>query len=108
VSAGLPPDGAASSDGFPDDEAFSTSFRLTVAFLKRYPGYRQTLLLQPEHARFDPVLWNSSLAALQGLLLDVAEQEGLSIADVDVREAVRNLVEGVIIRSRRWGEEPPA
>jgi len=88
------------------DEDLSPSFRLTVAFLDRHPRYRERLSLTPENARFDPVLWNSSIAALSGLLRAVGEQEGLEVTDEDVREAVRNLVEGVVLRARRWDGEP--
>ncbi len=91
---------------FDDEDALSPSFRLTVAFLDRYPRYRDRLSLTPDNARFDPVLWNSSLAALRGLLRNVAEREGLAASDDDIREAVRNLVEGVVLRSRRWDRPP--
>lgn len=91
---------------FDDGDALSPSLRLTVAFLDRYPRYRERLSLTPDNARFDPVLWNSSLAALRGLLRNVAEREGLGVDDNDIREAVRNLVEGVVLRSRRWDRPP--
>lgn len=88
----------------PEDfaDALSPSFRLTMAFLQRHPRYRQTLALTPEHFRFDPVLWHSSIAALRGMLISIAEGEGLEVGDTDVEEAVRNLVEGIVLRSREW------
>ena len=92
----------------PDEEALSPSFRLTVAFLERYPGYRRRLSLTPENARFDPVLWNSGLATLRALLIEVAEGRRLAVSQADMDEAVRNLVEGVVLRSRSWPEEPPS
>lgn len=84
------------------EDAFSASFRLTVAFLRRYPRYRETLALTPEHYRFDRVLWNSSLAALRQLLASVAESRGLEATPADIDEAVRNLVEGIVLRGRAW------
>jgi hypothetical protein len=92
----------------PDEEALSPSFRLTVAFLERYPGYRRRLSLTPENARFDPVLWNSGLATLRALLVDVAERGHLAVSEADIDEAVRNLVEGVVLRSRGWPGGPPS
>lgn len=83
-------------------DALSPSFRLTMAFLRQHPRYRQTLSLTPEHFRFDPVLWHSSIAALRGMLVSIAEGEGLELGDADVEEAVRNLVEGIVLRSREW------
>ncbi len=83
-------------------DALSPSFRLTMAFLRQHPRYRQTLSLTPEHFRFDPVLWHSSIAALRGMLASIAEGEGLELGDADVEEAVRNLVEGIVLRSREW------
>ena len=89
----------------PEDmgEALSPSFRLTLAFLRRHPRYRQTLALTPEHFRFDPVLWHSSIAVLRGMLGAVAETEGLDVDDDDIEVAVRNLIEGVVRDSRAWG-----
>ncbi|MHB9149633.1 MAG: hypothetical protein ACYC33_06050 [Thermoleophilia bacterium] len=91
-------------DPEPEDlaEGLSPSFRVTTAFLRRHPRYRHTLSLTPEHFRFDPVLWHSSIAALRGMLFSVAEGEGLEVGEDDVQEAVRNLVEGIILRSRSW------
>ena len=88
----------------PEDLAagLSVSFRLTMAFLRRHPRYRQTLALTPEHFRFDPVLWHSSIAALRGMLKAVADQEGLEPDHEDIESAVRNLIEGVVLRSRAW------
>lgn len=83
-------------------DAFTPSFRLTTAFLRRHPRYVRTLSLTPEHFRFDPVLWHSSVSALREMLRGVAEQEGLAVAEADIEEAVRNLVEGVVLRSREW------
>jgi hypothetical protein len=88
--------------GVEEEEAFSPSFRLTVSFLRRYPRYRRTLALTPEHYRFDRVLWNSSVATLRQLLHSVAESEDLAVQPEDVDEAVRNLVEGVVLRGMRW------
>ena len=88
-----------------EDLALSSSFRLTAAFLRRYAGYRKTLVLTPENYRFDPVLWHSSLALLRGMLLAVADEEGLAVSETDVREAMRNLVEGIVLRSREWDPE---
>jgi hypothetical protein len=92
----------------PDEEALSPTFRLTVAFLERYPQYRQRLSLTPENARFDPVLWNSGLATLRALLVEVAEGRRLAVTEADMDEAVRNLVEGVVLRSRGRPEERPS
>jgi len=88
----------------PEDlaEGLSPSFRLTMAFLQRHPRYRYTLSLTPEHFRFDPVLWHSSIAALRGMLSSMAETESLEVGEDDVEEAVRNLVEGIVLRSRSW------
>jgi len=88
----------------PEDiaEGLSPSFRLTMAFLQRHPRYRHTLSLTPEHFRFDPVLWHSSIAALRGMLSSMAETESLEVGEDDVEEAVRNLVEGIVLRSRSW------
>jgi hypothetical protein len=83
-------------------DALSPSFRLTLAFLRRHPRYRQTLALTPEHFRFDPVLWHSSIAAMRGMLAAVAEAEELEIEDEDIERAVRNLIEGVVRDSRGW------
>ncbi len=83
-------------------DALTLSFKLTTAFLRRHPRYVRTLSLTPEHFRFDPVLWHSSVSALREMLRGVAEQEGLAVAEADVEEAVRNLVEGVVLRSREW------
>jgi hypothetical protein len=83
-------------------DALTPSFKLTTAFLRRHPRYLRTLSLTPEHFRFDPVLWHSSVSALREMLRTVAEQEGLTVADEDIQEAVRNLVEGVVLRSREW------
>lgn len=88
-----------------EDLALSSSFRLTAAFLRRYAGYRKTLALTPENYRFDPVLWHSSLAVLRVMLMAVAEEEGLAVSEADVREAMRNLVEGIARRSREWDPE---
>lgn len=84
------------------DRALSVSFRLTAAFLRRHPHYRQRLSLTPEHARFDPVLWRSSVATMRGLLRAVAEQEELAVGEEDLETAVQNLVEGVVLRARDW------
>ena len=84
------------------DDALSVSFRLTAAFLARHPRYREKLTLTPENARFDRVLWNSSLAVLRGMLHATAEDEGLDAADEDVEMAVGNLVEGVLRRADGW------
>ena len=83
-------------------DAFTPSFRLTTAFLRRHPRYVRTLSLTPEHFRFDPVLWHSSVSALREMLRSVGEQEALEFGEPDLDEAVRNLVEGVVIRSREW------
>lgn len=84
------------------DEALSVSFRLTAAFLAAHPRYRETLSLTPENARFDRVLWNSSLAVLRGMLRAVAETDALEATDEDVEMAVGNLVEGVLRRADEW------
>jgi hypothetical protein len=89
-----------------EEDARTASHQLTEAFLSRHPRYRETLSLTPEHFRFDPVLWNSGVAALKELLRATAEEEGLSVDDNEVGEAVRNLVEGIMQRSTRWA--PPA
>jgi hypothetical protein len=88
----------------PEDigDALSPSFRLTLIFLRRHPRYRHTLALTPEHFRFDPVLWHSSIAALRGMLRAVAEDEGYEVEDEDIEGAVRNLIEGVVRSSRAW------
>ncbi len=83
-------------------DALTPSFRLTEAFLRRHPRYLKTLSLTPEHFRFDPVLWHSSVATLKGMLTDLAEREGIAPTDETIGEAVRNLVEGVVLRSREW------
>lgn len=83
-------------------DALTPSFKLTSAFVRRHPRYVRTLSLTPEHFRFDPVLWHSSVSALREMLRGVAEQEGLAVAEADIEEAVRNLVEGVVMRSREW------
>jgi hypothetical protein len=83
-------------------DALTPSFKLTTAFLRGHPRYLRTLSLTPEHFRFDPVLWHSSVSALREMLRGLAEQEGLAIAEADIDEAVRNLVEGVMLRSREW------
>ena len=83
-------------------DAETPSFKLTTAFLRRHPRYVRTLSLTPEHFRFDPVLWHSSMSALREMLRGVAEGEGLMVDEVDIEEAVRNLVEGVVLRSREW------
>ncbi len=88
------------SDGRLD--ALTPSFKLTTAFLRRHPRYLRTLSLTPEHFRFDPVLWHSSVSALREMLRGVAEQEGFAVAEADIDEAVRNLAEGVVLRSREW------
>jgi len=93
-------DGRGASDDHSD--ALTLSFKLTTAFLRRHPRYVRTLSLTPEHFRFDPVLWHSSMSALREMLRGVAEQEGLAAAEPDIEEAVRNLVEGVVLRSREW------
>ncbi|MBU2603899.1 MAG: hypothetical protein KKA32_17345 [Actinobacteria bacterium] len=83
-------------------DALSVSFRLTEQFLRRHRRYRELLSLTPENFRFDNVLWHSSIAALRGMLQAVAEQEQLELGDGDLDEAVRNLVEGIVLRSRAW------
>ena len=83
-------------------DVFTPSFELTAAFLRRHPRYVRTLSLTPEHFRFDPVLWHSSVSALREMLRAVAEQEGLAVTEADIETAVRNLVEGVVLRSREW------
>lgn len=92
--------GSAGSDDHGD--ALTPSFKLTTAFLCRHPRYVHTLSLTPEHFRFDPVLWHSSVSVLREMLRAVAEQEGLAVSESDIEEAVRNLVEGVVLRSREW------
>jgi hypothetical protein len=84
------------------DDALSPSFRLTAAFLARNPRYRDSLSLTPENARFDRVLWNSSLAVLRGMLRATAEADALDVTDEDIEMAVGNLVEGVLRRSAEW------
>lgn len=94
-------------DGSPDEDVaagLSPSFRLTTAFLHHHPRYRQTLSLTPEHFRFDPVLWHSSIATLRAMLRSVADEGGLEIGDDDLDVAVRNLVEGIVLRSRAWDQ----
>jgi hypothetical protein len=91
----------------PTQEIRTTSFRLTEAFLRRHPRYRETLSLTPEHFRFDPVLWNSGLAALRELLRVTAEETELAPDEAELEEAVRNLVEGVMHRSAQWAPPPP-
>lgn len=88
-------------------ESISPSFRLTSAFLDRHPRYRHTLSLTPEHFRFDPVLWNSSLAVLRGLLRSAAEEAGLVVTEEDVEAALRNLIEGIVRRSADWEPASP-
>jgi hypothetical protein len=83
-------------------EALSPSFGLTAAFLTRHPRYRDTLSLTPENARFDRVLWNSSLAALRGMLRATAEADALEATDEDIEMAVGNLVEGVLRQAAEW------
>jgi hypothetical protein len=85
-------------------EALSPSFRLTTAFLERHPRYRNTLALTPEHFRFDPVLWHSSIATLRAMLRAVAGDVGLAVEEDDLDVAVRNLVEGIVLRSRAWDQ----
>ena len=84
------------------DDALSVSFRLTAAFLAGHPRYREKLSLTPENARFDRVLWNSSLAVLRGMLRATAEEEALPATDEDVETAVGNLVEGVLRLAQGW------
>jgi hypothetical protein len=96
----------------PDDRGgqeypLSDSFRLTEAFLRRYPRYRQTLSLTPEHFRFDPVLWNSGVAALRGLLRSVSDEEALQADEAAIEGAVHNLIEGIVARSAAWETRPP-
>lgn len=86
------------------EDALSPSFRLTTAFLRHHPRYRHTLSLTPEHFRFDPVLWHSSIAALRALLRSVADERGLEVGDDDLDVAVRNLVEGIVLRSGAWDQ----
>jgi len=83
-------------------DAFTPSFKLTTAFLRGHPRYLRTLSLTPEHFRFDPVLWHSSVSTLREMLRGVAEHEGISVTEADIDEAVRNLVEGVMLRSQEW------
>ncbi|MHB8870566.1 MAG: hypothetical protein ACYC6T_06070 [Thermoleophilia bacterium] len=85
-------------------DALSPSFRLTTAFLGAHPRYRHTLSLTPEHFRFDPVLWHSSTATLRAMLRAVADEQGLEVGDDDLDVAVRNLVEGIVLRSRAWDQ----
>jgi hypothetical protein len=63
--------------------------------------------LTPEHFRFDPVLWNSSLATLRALLRATADEEGLPVDDAQVEEALHNLVEGIVAASAAWEPQPP-
>ncbi len=86
------------------EDALSPSFRLTTAFLRHHPRYRDTLSLTPEHFRFDPVLWHSSIATLRALLRSVADERGLEVGDDDLDVAVRNLVEGIVLRSGAWDQ----
>lgn len=99
----MPSEGSDLTDG-DLAEALSPSFRLTTAFLRRHPRYRHTLSLTPEHFRFDPVLWHSSIATLRAMLRSVAGEEGLGVEDDDLDVAVRNLVEGIVLRSGAWDE----
>ena len=85
-------------------EDLSPSFRLTAAFLEQHPRYRRTLSLTPSHYQFDPVLWRSSIAALGEMLRDVADSIGLDAEEHEVQIAIRNLVEGVVLRSERWNK----
>lgn len=84
------------------EEDLSPSFRLTAAFLGQHPRYRQTPSLTPAHYRFDPVLWHSSTAALREMLRSLAESLGLQVEEPEIETALRNLVEGIVSRSRGW------